>query len=233
MALMPNASYECPDEHAYPRSLIKTLLFVDMYYNIFDSVNGQRRPWSACALIMTCVVRILHKGHFRALRILWINLVSYFWDGSRDWLKGRILFFFIIFLLPLIVINAIKEDHKSYLTRFEIYYSITLKKVIGAATSENLLSAICAQRRFRSACTFTQSDQNLHWAHFGQRGKQFFFMRTTKTYHTARLHRLIWVFVRPHMSEGTFRWFKKGNCQFLAKEYAQYWLTAWRTKPAQ
>ena len=23
-----------------------------------------------------------------------------------------------------------------------------------------------------------------------------------------------------------FRWFKKGSCQFLAKEYAQYWLTA-------
>ena len=22
-----------------------------------------------------------------------------------------------------------------------------------------------------------------------------------------------------------FRWFKKGSCQFLAKEYAQYWLT--------
>ena len=23
-----------------------------------------------------------------------------------------------------------------------------------------------------------------------------------------------------------FRWFKKGSCQSLAKEYAQYWLTA-------
>ena len=23
-----------------------------------------------------------------------------------------------------------------------------------------------------------------------------------------------------------FRWFKKGSCQFLAKEFAQYWLTA-------
>ena len=30
-----------------------------------------------------------------------------------------------------------------------------------------------------------------------------------------------------------FRWFKKGSCQFLAKECAQYWLTAKRTKPAQ
>ena len=30
-----------------------------------------------------------------------------------------------------------------------------------------------------------------------------------------------------------FRWFKKGSCQFLAKECAKYWLTAKRTKPAQ
>ena len=30
-----------------------------------------------------------------------------------------------------------------------------------------------------------------------------------------------------------FRWLKKGSCQFLAKECAQYWLTAYRTKPAQ
>ena len=25
---------------------------------------------------------------------------------------------------------------------------------------------MCKQRRFRSACAFSQSDQNLHWAHF-------------------------------------------------------------------
>ena len=30
-----------------------------------------------------------------------------------------------------------------------------------------------------------------------------------------------------------FRWFKKGSCQFLTKECAQYWLTVKRTKPAQ
>ena len=30
-----------------------------------------------------------------------------------------------------------------------------------------------------------------------------------------------------------FLWFKKGSCQFLAQECAQYWLTVWRTKPAQ
>ena len=30
-----------------------------------------------------------------------------------------------------------------------------------------------------------------------------------------------------------FRWFKKGSCQFLAIECAQYWLTAKRAKPDQ
>ena len=39
--------------------------------------------------------------------------------------------------------------------------------LIRAATSENVLLDMCAQRRFRSACAFAQSDQNLHWAHFG------------------------------------------------------------------
>ena len=29
------------------------------------------------------------------------------------------------------------------------------------------------------------------------------------------------------------RWFKKGSCQFQAKECAQYWLTTYGTKPAQ
>ena len=29
-----------------------------------------------------------------------------------------------------------------------------------------------------------------------------------------------------------FHWFKKGSGQFLAKECTQYWLSAWRTKPA-
>ena len=31
--------------------------------------------------------------------------------------------------------------------------------------SENLLPGMCTQRRFRSDCTFVQSDQNIHWAH--------------------------------------------------------------------
>ena len=38
---------------------------------------------------------------------------------------------------------------------------------IGAATSENVPSDMCAQQRFRSDCAFAQSDQNLRWAHSG------------------------------------------------------------------
>ena len=34
-------------------------------------------------------------------------------------------------------------------------------------------------------------------------------------------------------SFSAFLWFKKGSFQFLAKECAQYWLTAERTKPVQ
>ena len=34
-------------------------------------------------------------------------------------------------------------------------------------TSENVPSDMYARRRFRSDCAFAQSDQNLHWAHFG------------------------------------------------------------------
>ena len=33
-------------------------------------------------------------------------------------------------------------------------------------TSEEWPTDLCAQRRFRSACAFAQSDQNFHWAHF-------------------------------------------------------------------
>ena len=45
---------------------------------------------------------------------------------------------------------------------------------------------------------------------------------------------LLWRLIMKYFlrSFSPFR-FKKGSCQFLAKECAQYWLTAWRTKPAQ
>ena len=38
-----------------------------------------------------------------------------------------------------------------------------------------------AQRRFRSACAFAQSDQNLHWAHFRYPRMKSFIMSTTET----------------------------------------------------
>ena len=39
---------------------------------------------------------------------------------------------------------------------------------------------------------------------------------------------LLWRLIMKYFlrSFSPFRWFKKGSCQFLAKEYAQYWLTA-------
>ena len=43
-----------------------------------------------------------------------------------------------------------------------------LKPVLTVCESrpgENTPSDMCAQRRFRSACVFAQSDRNLHWAH--------------------------------------------------------------------
>ena len=64
--------------------------------------------------------------------------------------------------------------------------------------SENVPLDMCAQRRFRSVCAFAQTeymqtDQNLHWAHYGQPRMQRLFMRTTKINQTARMHRLICV----------------------------------------
>ena len=46
---------------------------------------------------------------------------------------------------------------------------------------------------------------------------------------------LLWRLIMKYFlrSFSPFRWFKKGSCQFLVKECAQYWWTAWRTKPAQ
>ena len=48
-------------------------------------------------------------------------------------------------------------------------------------TSENMPSDMCAQRWFRSACTFVQSDQNIHWEHFGRARMQSFFRQVTNT----------------------------------------------------
>ena len=53
-------------------------------------------------------------------------------------------------------------------------------------TSENVPSDMCAQRRFRSACTFAQSDENLQWAHFSTANDAKFLQRTTKADQTGR-----------------------------------------------
>ena len=47
--------------------------------------------------------------------------------------------------------------------------------------SVNVPSDMCAQRRFKSACAFAQTDQNLQWAHFGWPRMQSLFTWTTKT----------------------------------------------------
>ena len=80
-----------------------------------------------------------------------------------------------------------------YKTVSEYMVSIVPKLI---ATAGNVPLDLCAKRRFRSACAFAQSDQNLPSAHLGKPGLQSFFMRTMKINQTVRIHRLIWVFVR-------------------------------------
>ena len=46
-----------------------------------------------------------------------------------------------------------------------------------------------AQRKFRSACPFAQSDQNLHWAYFGY--KKMLHADNEDSDQTARMRRLI------------------------------------------
>ena len=59
--------------------------------------------------------------------------------------------------------------------------------LIWATTSENLPSGMWIQWRLRSAYASVQSDQNRHWAHFGEPTIQSSFMQTTKI--LIRLHR--------------------------------------------
>ena len=62
-----------------------------------------------------------------------------------------------------------------------------LKPVRKAAVSENVLSDMCAQRKFRSDSAFAQSDWNIHWMHFGWPRIQRFFMGTTNILITAEV----------------------------------------------
>ena len=46
----------------------------------------------------------------------------------------------------------------------------SIYKVIGATGQENLPSGMCAQKKFRSDCTFPLSYQNIHWAYLDSQG---------------------------------------------------------------
>ena len=60
--------------------------------------------------------------------------------------------------------------------------------------SENVPSDMCAQRRFKSTCAFSQSDQNLHWVHFWI-AKDATFLHVDNEYSDQT--------AGTHMSEGT------------------------------
>ena len=70
------------------------------------------------------------------------------------------------------------------------------------------------QKTYHRTCALSEdSDQPAHLRSlirivtghiFGQLRMQQFFMRTTKTDKTAQMHRLIRVFVKAHISKGTF-----------------------------
>ena len=67
--------------------------------------------------------------------------------------------------------------------------------IIWAVTSENVPLDMCAQRRFRSVCASAQSDLNLYWAHWIARDATFVHADNDDFEETARMRRLIWVFV--------------------------------------
>ena len=89
-----------------------------------------------------------------------------------------------------------------YLPRCCVSLQISLS--ISAAKSENISSDVCAQRRFRLACAFAQSDQNLLYVHFRKQRRQSFSMRTTKS--LIRLSGCVAGFECSlwHISEGVF-----------------------------
>ena len=60
-----------------------------------------------------------------------------------------------------------------------------------SAISENVLSDMFAQRRFRSGCAFAQPDLNLQWAHSNNQGRNFLHAYNEDSDRTARMRRLI------------------------------------------
>ena len=69
--LMPYANSEGPDERAHPCSLLcsSTNTIVGPIHCFYKRATK--------ALIRACVVRRLHKGHFRELRIFNVNLIYF------------------------------------------------------------------------------------------------------------------------------------------------------------
>ena len=63
-----------------------------------------------------------------------------------------------------------------------------------AATPGNVHLDICAQRRFRSARTFAQSDQNLRWRILDSQGCKNLFRHADNEDWCPRICRLIWIF---------------------------------------
>ena len=54
----------------------------------------------------------------------------------------------------------------------------------------------CTWRKFRSACAFALTDQNLYWVHFViVKDAKFLYAGNEDSNQTARMRRLIWVFV--------------------------------------
>ena len=64
-----------------------------------------------------------------------------------------------------------------------------------AVTSENVLSDICAQRRFRSACASTQSGQYLQWFILDSKGYKVYSCRQWWLWSGFMDPHLIWVFI--------------------------------------
>ena len=83
-----------------------------------------------------------------------------------------------------------------------IIYCLILSMKTWAAPFENVPCDVCAKWRFRSSCSFPQSDLNLHSAHFGWPRMQSLFMWTMKT--LIRQHKLIEVSFCAHVRRYIF-----------------------------
>ena len=82
-----------------------------------------------------------------------------------------------------------KKKEKEKMRQFKF-----IETFIWVATPENVPSHMCAQRRLRSACTFAQSDQNLLGLLWIAKDEKLHADNEDSDL-TARMRRLIWVFV--------------------------------------